>query len=351
MTHVLMTCDAVGGVWTYALDLIDALAPHGITCTLAVLGPPPSPEQREALARTAVADVAEAPWALEWMHEPWNDVAAATSWLRDLAADRHADLVHLNGYSAAAAEWNVPVLVVAHSDVVSWWRHVHGAEPPAAWQEYRRRVAAGLSAASALAAPTAAVLADLRRSFGCRRGVVVHNGRSANWLRASGVTVTKQPLVLGAGRMWDEAKNVGALQRVAPKIRGAVRIAGDPSSLGVLGSGELAEWMQRAAVFCAPARYEPFGLTALEAAMAGCALVLGDIASQRELWDGAACFVHPDDDEGLAHTLRCLLGNPVRRAAVADACARRAQAYGAAEMGAGYARLYADLSATAGVAV
>lgn len=33
------------------------------------------------------------------------------------------------------------------------------------------------------------------------------------------------------------------------------------------------------------------GLSVLEAAQAGCALVLGDIDSLRELWDGAATFV------------------------------------------------------------
>ncbi len=31
-----------------------------------------------------------------------------------------------------------------------------------------------------------------------------------------------------------------------------------------------------------PARYEPFGLSVLEAALSGCALVLGDIPSLRE---------------------------------------------------------------------
>ena len=39
------------------------------------------------------------------------------------------------------------------------------------------------------------------------------------------------------------------------------------------------------------ARYEPFGLAVLEAAQAGMRLVLSDIPSFRELWDGAATFV------------------------------------------------------------
>ena len=45
--HVVMTADAIGGVWTYALDLGAALARRGDRITLAVLGPAPSDAQRD----------------------------------------------------------------------------------------------------------------------------------------------------------------------------------------------------------------------------------------------------------------------------------------------------------------
>ena len=41
--HVLMTADAVGGVWTYALDLCRGLGTRGVHVSLVVLGPPASP--------------------------------------------------------------------------------------------------------------------------------------------------------------------------------------------------------------------------------------------------------------------------------------------------------------------
>src|SRR5256885_706022 len=50
MTRVLMTADAVGGVWTYALELARALVPHGLFTTLATMGPRPS-EAHLAAAR------------------------------------------------------------------------------------------------------------------------------------------------------------------------------------------------------------------------------------------------------------------------------------------------------------
>ena len=57
--------------------------------------------------------------------------------------------------------------------------------------------------------------------------------------------------------------------------------------LGSLSPRALAAWLARAAIYCLPARYEPFGLSVLEAALSGCALVLGDIPSLREIWDDA----------------------------------------------------------------
>src|SRR5947199_312178 len=69
----------------------------------------------------------------------------------------------------------------------------------------------------------------------------------------------------------------------------------------------------RAAIFASPALYEPFGLTVLEAAAAGCALVLSDIPSFRELWSGAAVFVDPADSESLHRALRDLSADDHQR--------------------------------------
>jgi glycogen synthase len=83
------------------------------------------------------------------------------------------------------------------------------------------------------------------------------------------------------------------------------------------------EWLSRATVFAEPARYEPFGLAALEAALCGCALVLGDIPSLREVWGEAATFVSPDDPDELAVAVNAALDDPGRRAAAARERARR----------------------------
>jgi glycosyltransferase involved in cell wall biosynthesis len=114
--------------------------------------------------------------------------------------------------------------------------------------------------------------------------------------------------------------------------------------LGRLAPRELAEWMGRAAIYALPARYEPFGLSVLEAALAGCVLVLGDIPSLREVWGDAAVFVPPDDVDALVAALELLRREPGRRARFA-ACARvRALEYLPARMAARYLSAYVSLA-------
>jgi glycosyltransferase involved in cell wall biosynthesis len=98
--------------------------------------------------------------------------------------------------------------------------------------------------------------------------------------------------------------------------------------------------MAASAVFCAPARYEPFGLAPLEAAAAGCALVLGDIGSLREVWEDAALFVEPDDPERLIAALTAALEDHV---ALGARALRQAARYTSARMAEEYADAYERL--------
>jgi len=113
--------------------------------------------------------------------------------------------------------------------------------------------------------------------------------------------------------------------------------------LGRLSSSEMAERYGRACIFALPARYEPFGLSILEAALSGCALVLGDIPSLRELWAGAAIFVPPDDPDSLTQALHRLIADPAYLSAQGDLARRHARSYGTERMVARYLDAYAEL--------
>jgi glycosyltransferase involved in cell wall biosynthesis len=349
-----MTADAVGGVWPYALDLSAGLTARGVEVTLAVLGPAPAPDQRTAAARAGVR-LEHCPGRLEWMDEPWNDVDRAGAWLLDLASRVAPDIVHLNGYSHAALPWPAPAVVVAHSCVCSWWQAVLGTDAPASYGEYRRRVRRGLDAAAVVIAPTRAMRAALTAAHGrLRNARVIPNGLDVEAVLAAPPAHGSR--ILTAGRVWDPAKNVLALCEAAAGLAWPVYLAGDtrlspsdpePSlapgviALGRLPASAMRAWYGRCAIYVHPARYEPFGLAVLEAAAAGCALVLGEIPSLRENWEGAAVFVDPRDPAALRDALDSLIADDAARTRLGASARARARGFSCDAMTDAYLHAYA----------
>jgi glycosyltransferase involved in cell wall biosynthesis len=356
--RVLMTADAVGGVWQYAELLTSLLVRAGHDVLVAVMGPSPDAQQRNALLAHGGVQLHSRSFALEWMRNPWRDVDAAGNWLLSLEAGFAPDVVHLNGYAHASLPWRAPTTVVAHSCVYSWWEAVHAEAPPFEWEEYRCRVRAGLTAASVVAAPTRAMADWLRRFYAVSRDVVViPNACDASSWRAA----PKEHFIFAAGRLWDPAKNLAALDAVATDLDWRVYIAGDATGpdggvlelraaqpLGRLAAQEIAAWMSRASIYALPARYEPFGLSVLEAALSGCGLVLSDIPSLRENWDGVARFVHPERPDELRGALRELTRDPATREAMGQAARRRGARFSPAAHLAAYDRLYREMVTTYG---
>lgn len=349
---ILMTADAVGGVWSYALTLCAALPQYRFV--LAVMGPPPSAAQHEAALALRNVVLEERDYRLEWMEGAAADLSASRRWFSELARRYGAALIHCNGYAHARTDAHCPVLAVAHSDVLSWWSAVRGEPAPPSWHAYRNEVIAGLAAADRVAAPTRAVLDDLSRHYGfpARRAVAIPNGVDLGAFSPR----PKRRVVMAAGRLWDQAKNIALLDDIAADLDWPIEIAGEtahPESgsvhlrgarpLGVVTPAEMVGRLGQAAIFAAPARYEPFGLGILEAAASGCALALGDIPSLRENWDGAALFAPPDDRAGWRNALRELIADSALCQSLARAAAKRAANFGRERMAARYAALYREL--------
>jgi len=365
---ILISTDAVGGVLTYTAELAAALEATGDEVVVATMGPRPSRAQREALP----SRLHESGFRLEWMEDPWDDVAAAGEWLLRLEEEVRPDVVHLCSYAHAALPFRAPKVLVAHSDVLSWWRAVHGTEAPASWNRYREETSAGLGAADAIVAPTAAMLQELEQDhpLNPERTQVIPNGSATP--PPSRATPSElhqilppggrefdavregQPFVLGAGRFWDAAKNLAALDAAGAGLAWPVVVAGDlgdgeaprhARSTGVLDREALAALRRQAPIYAAPAVYEPFGLGVLEAARDHCALVLGDIPSLRELWEDAAIFVDPCDAGALHEVLACLIEAPQVRDDLAEAARERAAEYTIERTAAAYRQLYQRLHA------
>ncbi|XIA62210.1 glycosyltransferase family 4 protein [Bradyrhizobium sp. TZ2] len=351
---VLMTTDAVGGVWTYSTDLAAALAAAGMDVHLVTLGPPPRREKR-AMLRDGRVRLTESNLALEWQDAGGDDLPNARRFLEDLEDAIQPDVVHLNSFREASFDWLAPVVAVAHSCVNSWGLACDNTEwlSEPKWRHYTRAVAAGLDRAQAWVSPSRAfhkVICGLYRPSS--PGTVIWNGI----LPAASSSSSKRRFILAAGRWWDAAKNISALARASKGLDWPVLVAGprsdspgnDPGELTLIGDlshSALRSRMQRAAIFVSPAQYEPFGLSVLEAASAGCALVLSDISTFRELWSGAALFIDPTDDRALHRALAGLCADDRERARLQFAARERSESYSLTRTADAYRALYQRLLA------
>ncbi len=346
--NILMTTDTVGGVWTYSCALASALAASGAEVHLVTLGPRTTAGQRTMLSDRRV-QIIETDLALEWQDPEGRDVANARRFLARLEADIRPDVIHLNSFREASFEWRAPTLVVTHSCVNSWalaCKEVDWLTEPR-WQRYTQAVADGLNRTDAWVSPTRAfydVVADLYRP--CSPGTVIWNG-----IAPRPTCPHKQDFVFAAGRLWDRAKNIGLLSEAAVGLQWPVLVAGADDGaaqsgatwLGALAHSSVLARMHRAAIFASPALYEPFGLSVLEAAAAGCALVLSDIRTFRELWSDAAVFIDPTDGRALAQTLAALCTEHDKRAELQRAAYERSFGYSLSRMTSAYLRLYEAL--------
>lgn len=329
--RLLITADAVGGVWPYSIDLAAGLAERGIDTVLAVMGPAVSPLQRAEAAAVPGLHLVETGLPLDWTARWPSELAEASERLAALAALTGVDGVHLHSPAlVGAARWPVPVVAVCHSCVATWWKAVRGGPMPDDFAWRMAAVSAGVRAAGAVIAPTAAHASATQAVYGPVPIHVVPNGRRP----LPRPDRPRQPAVLTAGRLWDEGKGAAMLDRAAAGLGVPVLAAGALAApdgtavsfqhmhaLGTLGSAELAAAYGGATVFASMAGYEPFGLAVLEAAQAGLALVLLDTPGFRELWDGAALFVA--NEAALQPTLRRALANPAPWASRAQAQAGR----------------------------
>jgi len=345
-----MTTDAVGGVWSYAVDLSVGLSAAGVEVVLVGLGPQASDEQRAEAAAIEGLEFIDTGLPLDWTASEPAAIAESGALVRGLARRFEVDLVHLNTPALAAENpMPVPVLGACHSCLTTWWLAVQDGDPPEDFRWRARAHWAGLIASQVTIAPSHAFAQATAVAYGMPTPWVVHNGGRAR----AAVCQPRNRRVLTAGRLWDAGKNVAALDAAAAFIDAPVHAAGALAGpggaqtvlahalpLGPMPRAKLAEHMTGSSVFCSTALYEPFGLTVLEAAQAGCALVLSDIPTFRELWDGAALFVPANQPREIAETLQRLLDDVPLARTLGAAAAARAARYSVEAMTGGVLDLY-----------
>ncbi|HUJ95218.1 MAG TPA: glycosyltransferase family 4 protein [Terriglobales bacterium] len=325
--HVLVTTDTLSGVWTYTRELVSGLVTRGARVTLVSFGEVPLPHHTAWMENLFGLEYRPTAFRLDWMQEGEFDIEDSSAYLRALVRELKPDVLHLNQLCYGSLPVNVPRVVVAHGDLISWWKTVHGREPrESAWLRwYRDVVTQGISQANALVAPSVWMLDTIHDCYGgARRETVIYNGRNPILFNPY---MNKEDSVLAIGRLWDAGKQVSLLTQhthpmpvcivgsdtpVAPSpvpIRADVKVAVDTTRLALKGpqtEAQLRTLYSRAAIYAATSRYEPFSMSALEAALSRCAIVANDIPAYRELWGDAALYFQANDGDSLAEVIQKL---------------------------------------------
>jgi glycosyltransferase involved in cell wall biosynthesis len=345
--RLLLVTDTVGGVWVYSLELARALRPLRVETVLAVAGPPPSAKQREEAAAFKLIDTG---LPLEWLDTSADEIRRAGEALAHIARHEAVDVVQTSSAALLAdAGFAQPCIAVQHSCLASWWAAVKGAPLPAELEWRRELVQQGLRRAAAVVAPSIAFAAETSRIYDVR-AETVHNGREPSPI----CRIPQGHFVFTAGRLWDEGKNAATLDSAAARLHAPFQAAGaiegpngaraelkNIQTLGHLNETRLARLYAAGPVYASAALYEPFGLSVLEAAQAGCALVLSDIPTHREMWDGAAIFVPALDSRAFASAIRHLLDDRDKRREVGRRARARAAYFTPERMAREMAGIYA----------
>jgi glycosyltransferase involved in cell wall biosynthesis len=307
--------------------LVTGLVNRGVQVTLVSFGDIPLPQQTLWMEDLPGLDYRPTAFRLEWMQEGEQDYIDSSRYLAALAKELKPDLLHLNQLCYGNLPVRTPRVVVAHGDLISWWKAVHGHEPnESRWLRwYRDIVTKGLAQATAVVAPSVWMLDTIRACYTQpKRDAVIYNGRNPIFFNPY---VSKNDSVLAVGRLLDLSKQVSLLTHHAHPlpvcivnsdepvtipalpICTGVKLEADESSVSVKGvqtEAQLRMLYSRAAIFVATARYEPSGLSTLEAALSRCAIVANDIPSFREIWGDAAIYFRANDAESLADVIRRL---------------------------------------------
>ena len=358
--RLLITTDTVGGVWTYTKELTEGMLAQDHSVMLVSVGREPSTDQLawvrrvEASAAHSFCYVATI-HPLEWMQTNAACYSAAKPVLLRFIRSWRPDILHLNQFCFGALPTDVPKIVIAHSDVMSWSEACRGQLPAeSSWfNHYRQVTSEGLAQANAVVAPTRWMMKALcaHHAVAPHRQVIA-NGRALPKRIAAG---SRKLQAVTIGRVWDEGKNIRVLEEIRSPmpvlVGGELCLESEPpfsstrlELLGQLSEEATLQLFAESSIYIATSRYEPFGLAPLEAALSGCAIVAHDIPSLREVWGRAAYyFQSPDALERLLHALH--RDNALLARAALRAQTRAHTLFSRSGMIDAYLALYARLSA------
>lgn len=346
---VLIIVEPPGIVWPHVDTLVRELAGLGVETVVAAVTPL-RPGQRVEYSNIPGIELLACPTPAATPADHLRLRGRIADWLLSLEEMLNPDVIHLTGYLHAGLPWCGSVLVAGHPGSGASYGRLDVNQRRVCRAAFQH----GLKGADLVVTPTETMMAALTRHFGIVEGRIIRDGRDP----ARYAPAIKEPVIFSAGAQRDTPARVSALEQAAPFLSWPVVVAGDQldaagramklqgvSAMGRLHPAQMVPWFTRASIFAALSAEGP-GTYVPEAALAGCALVLGDTAALRELWSGAALFVPPDDPVEIKEGLRTLAEDRRLREAMGVAARRRALRQPARAMAESYLAAYRDLAAS-----
>jgi glycogen synthase len=348
---ILMTTDTVGGVWCYSLDLASYLIKsHQIDVVLLSMGPALKKNQQEQIQKVRKLKSFHFTGKLEWMEGCEDDLQDAGVWIKSIYEKEKPDIIHFNHYAHVDMDWDCPVVCVAHSCMATWWKAVKNEILPESFDAYFRLVNTAFLKSNTVVAPSQSILNDIQNVYSFSTpSYIIPNGIDKPFPFAN----EKNPILFTMGRLWDEAKNLDLILKAAPMIKADIYIAGERDEvgevsenvhfLGSLDRKQVFNWLRMSKIFALPVKYEPFGLSFLEAAHHKCTLIGGDIASLREIWGDAMLYSPTNDPKAFADLCNHVLEHEEVALKMGEKSFITAQKYSLANMTESYVEIYQQL--------
>lgn len=347
--RVLIAADVRNSEWLYAEELTGGLSMLGTDVCFAALGSFLSPSQRAVLKRYRGVQVVEANYELP-VTQRWeknNDSQYSFEFLPKIAEQQRVDIAHLANCGYAAQSWPVPTVAVTHpfdSLIISSANDVNAG--------LLRR---GLRNVSAVAAPSSAVFDLVSQKCGqALPGGPVYLGFSSPLYEPG----AKQDFIMANAGTVQQSERLHRFSKIGKRTKWPVFVAGDfaadwlqardlrgLTTLGYLRQESLARWYSRAQFILSPLPDTSLDYSVIHAALCGCVPVLADLPESREVWEGAAVLVAPDDLEQFASIIDYYSARPAERRRLQIRARNRALCYSRERMARKYYGLYQRLLA------
>ena len=320
---LLMTTDVKSEVWDYSLTLSRALLKHiNAEILMISLGGNPTDTQREELKDLNIefqftdfspdlfADIEANP-----------DILKMKSLFESTIKEFNPHIVHLNhGYPNF--DFNKPCVFACHGDLLNkkMWHsdtNRHGSLHQNLLN-YKQIINKNLNKSDIIIAQSRFIAECIIKTYNFRKGIkIIYNG--IDYKPYSGMPET--PTLLASGDLSDRSKNINLLLNIAYKLPDNIKIKIIGESLpdkklprnveflGNLSGSELQEVYKNSSIYLALSSYEPNGLSSIQAAYSGCAILANDIPVFKELWGDCACIFEKDNVNSLMRCINNLVEN------------------------------------------